>query len=284
MKKILLATTLIAASTGYAAAEVAVSGSARMGVVMHNDALGNSTDLQFSSRVRVKFTMTGETDGGLTFGAEVRNDQDGTGNTANGDSTVYLSGAFGKVTMGDTGNAADALVGQVSGVGYTGLTDLNEIGFLGRDNTGVYYEYAAGAITFGIGAGQTVDKDALLTNDDFISAAVKYSTDAYTVALGYEENDSDKQISLLGSATFSGATLKLKLADRDTVPDMMYALSVDYAISGATVTAFYTDQSAFTSYGIGAAYDLGGGASVNGGIARQSGADTIAELGITMSF
>ena len=123
-----------------------------------------------------------------------------------------------------------------------------------------------------------------MLNNDFISAAVKYSTDAYTVALGYEENDSDKQISLLGSATFSGATLKLKLADRDTVPDMMYALSVDYAISGATVTAFYTDQSAFTSYGIGAAYDLGGGASVNGGIARQSGADTIAELGITMSF
>ena len=156
MKKILLATTLIAASTGYAAAEVAVSGSARMGVVMHNDALGNSTDVQFSSRVRVKFTMTGETDGGLAFGAEVRNDQLGNGNTNNGDSTVYLSGAFGKLTMGDTGNVSDALVGQVSGVGYTGLQDLNEIGFLGRDNTGVSYEYSAGALTFGIGAGQTV--------------------------------------------------------------------------------------------------------------------------------
>ena len=290
MKKILLATTLIAASTGYAAAEVTVTGAARMGVVMHNDLNGVSTDAQFSSRVRIIFTATGETDNGLSFGASVRNDQSGVGNTANGDSTVYLSGAFGKVTMGDTGNAADALVGQVSGVGYTGLGDLNEIGWLSRTNTGVMYEYSAGAVTFGLGAGQT-------GTNDFVSAAVKYSTDAYTVALGYESNDAADQLSLLGSATFSGATVKAKIVDFSNNPtgDLEYALSVDYTMNGIGLTAYYADAINTTSghineglqttrYGIGASYDLGGGASVLGGIAREEGTDTIAELGVSMSF
>lgn len=288
MKKILLATTLIAASTGYAAAEVTVSGAARMGVVMHNDLDGLSTDAQFSSRVRIIFTATGETDNGLSFGASVRNDQSGVGNTANGDSTVYLSGAFGKVTMGDTGNAADALVGQVSGVGYTGLGDLNEIAWLSKSTTGVMYEYSAGAVTFGLGAGQT-------NTNDFVSAAVKYSTDAYSVALGYESNDAADQLSLLGSATFSGATVKAKIVDNSELVDLEYALSVDYTMNGIGLTAFYADALNTTAghvnedlqttrYGIGASYDLGGGASVLGGIAREEGTDTVAEVGVTMSF
>jgi outer membrane protein OmpU len=276
MKKILLATTLIAASTGFAAAEVAVSGSARMGVISDNSTGG---DVAFTSRVRIVFTASGETDGGLSFGASMRADQDGgnTSGTENGDSTVYISGAFGKITMGDTGNAADALVGQVSGVGLTGLGDLNEIGFLSADKTGAMYEYSAGALTFGLGAGQTL-------GNDFVSAAVKYSTDAYSVALGYEENNVDTQISLLGSATMAGATVKVKLADRDSLPDMLYALSVDYAVAGANVTAFYSDQSNDTRYGLGASYDLGGGAAVKGGVAREEGTDTVFDLGVSMSF
>ena len=279
MKKILLATTLIAASAGFAAAEVTVSGKARMGII------SDGSDVQFTSRVRVQFDMTGETDGGLTFGASVRADQSGQGNTNNGDSTVYLSGAFGKITMGDTGNAADAIVGQVSGVGLTGLGDLNEIGFLDKDVTGVMYEYSAGALTFGLGVGQTVDNDTNLLDNDLISAAVKYSTDAFAVALGYEENDSDKQISVLGSGSFSGATVKLKVADRNSQDDMAYALSVDYAIAGANVTAFYADQfGGLTAYGLGASYDLGGGASVVGGIARQEDDDTVFDLGVSMKF
>ena len=279
MKKILLATTLIAATTGYAAAEVAVTGSARMGIT-YDDSATNT--MQFSSRVRVVFTMSGETDGGLTFGASVRADQSGQGGTANGDSTVYISGAFGKLTMGDTGNASDSLVGQVSGVGYgagrlDGAADLSWLG--GNTPTGVMYEYSAGAITFGMGTGQVGNA----TN--YMSAAVKYSTDAFGVALGYEDSSAGTVISLLGSAVFSGATVKAKIADDSRTSDMGMALSVDYAISGATVTAFYADdqRNADSNYGIGAAYDLGGGASVKGGVGSVAG-DTVADIGVVMSF
>jgi outer membrane protein OmpU len=274
MKKILLATTLLASTAGFAAAEVAVTGTARMGVTTIDG------DAHFSSRFRVIFTASGETDGGLTFGASVRNDQMGNGNEDNGDSTVYISGAFGKLTMGDTGNAADALVGQVSGVGYTSLGSYNEISWLGKDTTGAMYEYSAGALTFAVGAGQ------VNASEDFVSAAVKYSTDAYSVALGYESNNSeDSQVSALGSATFSGATVKAKVAKADG-EDTEYALSLDYGISGATVTGFYShDYNDADSYGIGASYDLGGGASVVGGLVNTDYLDdTVFDLGVKMSF
>jgi outer membrane protein OmpU len=90
---------------------------------------------------------------------------------------------------------------------------------------------------------------------------------------------------MLGSASMAGATVKVKLADRDSQPDMLYALSVDYAVAGANVTAFYSDQSLLgTRYGLGASYDLGGGASVVGGVAREEGTDTVFDLGVSMSF
>jgi len=287
MKKILLATTLLASTAGFAAAEVAVTGTARMGVTADTE----SGDAQFSSRFRVIFTASGETDGGLTFGASVRNDQVGTGvngiredGTRNGDSTVYISGAFGKLTMGDTGNAADSLVAQVSGVGYTSLGSMNEISWLPKDTTGAQYEYSAGALTFALGLGQAN------ATEDFVSAAVKYSTDAYSVALGYEDGNAfGSQVSALGSATFSGVNVKAKVAKADGY-DTEYALSADYTMDGVGLTAFYTDaydseNDLIGRYGIGASYDLGGDASVVGGIAKNEEMDNaVYDLGVKMSF
>ena len=89
-------------------------------------------DAAFTSRVRIGFAASGESDNGLTFGASVRND---------------------KLAMGDVSGAADAIVGQVSGVGFTGLGSNNEIGYLGNTKTAALYTYSAGALTFGLGLG-----------------------------------------------------------------------------------------------------------------------------------
>jgi outer membrane protein OmpU len=279
MKKILLATTVLAATTGYAAAEVKTTASVRMGVISVEGA-----DAAFTSRVRVSFAASGESDNGLTFGASVRNDQSGVGNTANGDSTVFISGAFGKLTMGDVSGAADAIVGQVSGVGFTGLGSNNEIGYASNNagsgaTTGALYTYSAGALTFGLGLGQTS-----AANQE-MSVAVQYSTDAYSVALGYEDNGVDTQTSALASVSMSGATIKAKVADNSAEADMAYALSADYSMSSVALTAFYTsDFAKVGSYGIGASYDLGGGATVRGGVAKTEGAKSSFDLGLNMSF
>ncbi len=289
MKKILLATSALVMVAGAASAEVALSGSARMGLIHDGE------DTYLTSRVRVVFTMSGETDTGLSFGASVRNDQIGNGNntgfptgTANGDSTVYISGAFGKLTFGDVDSAANALVGHVSGVGLTGLGDWNELRYLGHEKTAALYEYSAGALTFGLSAGQIEGTDALTTNDDAMSIAIKYAADAYSVALGYETTDFADHIALGASATFGAATVKFVASDTDIAGDpTQYALSVDYAMGATTLTAFATDEGDVNNIGLGASYDLGGGAKVVGGIVNvddPSVDDTIADVGLSFTF
>ncbi|MEI2688029.1 MAG: porin [Cypionkella sp.] len=127
MKKILLATTILAASTGFASAEVALSGSAYMGLL--ND-FGAGDDTIFISRARVEFTLSGETDGGLAFGASFRADnaRNGFGLSANNGTagSVYISGAFGKLSMGDVDGAA------VCGCSPSLLRWLDQPGFVER--------------------------------------------------------------------------------------------------------------------------------------------------------
>lgn len=296
MKKVLLATSILAASAGFAAAEVAVSGSARMGLFYDGD------DAYFSSRVRITFTASGETDGGLSFGASVRADQSGQGggapNLENDDSTVYISGAFGKLTFGDVDSAANSLVGDVSAVGFTGLGSANEQIYLLGDyedlDTSMLYEYSTGALSFALSSQQ-------LNTRDGYSLAAKYSTDAFAVALGYESIEYGTALSLGGSATFGAVTAKATVIQYDWEgpfdSETAFALSVDYVTGPTTITAFYRDASdAFyatdaepaTYFGLGAAYDLGGGATVKGGIVNVSpeggDSETIADLGVTMSF
>ncbi len=301
MKATVLATSALALIASAASADITLSGSARMGLTYFNDGTDSAT--VFSSRVRIGFTASGETDSGLTFGASMRADQSG-GNadgTFNNDSTVYISGAFGRLTMGDVNGASDALVGQVAGVGYGPNDALQEIAFLGSHKTAIYYEYSDGGLTFGLGSGQLIDGDRTY------SIGVKYATDTFSVALGWESDSftAEKRISLGGSANFGAATVKGRVTDSsDDDRDRTYALSVDYTTGATTLTAFYANfgntlldfsfPDPFLSedtkhIGIGATYDLGGGAKVAGGLVRQNNDDaeddqTFADVGLKFSF
>ena len=93
MKKILLATSAVALFAGAAAAEVTTTGTARMGIVY------DGTDTFFSSRFRVIFTASGESDSGFSFGASVRNDQSGVGNEENGDKLVHQCHRWGNPVL-----------------------------------------------------------------------------------------------------------------------------------------------------------------------------------------
>ena len=231
----------------------------------------------------------------------MRADQNGgnTDGTANGDSTVFVSGAFGKLTMGDVaGGATDHLVGQISGVGYTGLGDTNEIGFLNGTATAARYDYTSGPFSVAIG----VSQPTAAAGSDKQSIAVKYATDKYNVALGYDKVTGDNQISLKAGVTFGAATVTAKVAKNDFAVDSLgnpttaqgkteFGVSLDYAVNPALkVTAFYTDHksSSTKAMGVGAAYDLGGGASVVGGVVNNKttgGSNTtLADLGVKMSF
>ena len=314
MKKILLATTLLAATTGFAAAEVTLSGDARMGIISDFDKAATLTidesDLQFTSRARVKFTLSGSTDGGLEFGASFRADNAGAstsvakgadgivgtaddivtvgGGAVNGGAgSVFISGAFGKLSMGDVDDAANSAVGQVSGVGLTGLSDLNEVTYIGIGNDPTaLYEYSTGDLTIYA----SVTNPTIPATVVAYSVAAKYALGDYTVALGYESNDAGTDHVIVGAtATFGAATVKAIYGSATgTIKGDQYALSVDYKIDATTVTAFYADDSKLggaEAYGLGASYDLGGGASVVGGYSHNQTSNQDAyDLGVSMSF
>ena len=296
MKKILLATTMLAATTGFAAAEVTLSGDARMGIISNFDnALTttiNESDLQFTSRARVKFTLSGSTDGGLEFGASFRA-QDAVAASSGTAGSVFISGAFGKLSMGDVDDAANSAVGQVSGVGLTGLGDLNEVSYIGGglDPTALY-EYSTGDLTIYASVTNPTLAVSPASNTVAYSVAAKYALGDYTVALGYEDNDAGSTHVIAGAtATFGAATVKAiyGAASGGAIDGDQYAVSVDYKADALTVTAFYSNKDLLAitqeAYGLGASYDLGGGASVVGGYSHNetSNADAF-DFGVSMSF
>ena len=255
MKQILLASTALVAFAGAAAAEVAISGSGRMGmvydksifnddIVIVNGAPKRTSDagFRFDSRVRVAFTLTQETDSGVTFGGTVRADNASAGNNGKAGS-VFLTGAFGKLSMGDVDGAAESAVGNLSGVGYTGLGDFNEAIYLQQGNSDLdgndqvsefatpaaLYEYTTGAASFyfslgnpgGIGVKTTffdtvtfdlttVKPDDSVTTvkiedlviDQAYGIGAKYSVDNYSFGFGYES------INLSGIVTDCGMDKK----------------------------------------------------------------------------
>ncbi|MFN4153773.1 MAG: porin [Paracoccaceae bacterium] len=324
MKKVLLATTVLALSATVAAAEVKLSGNARMGVVYNGNA---ATDkLQFSSRIRAVFTMSGETDSGLAFGGTFR--ADNAGAAANGSAgNVFISGAFGKLTMGDVVGAAEEVVGDLPEIGFTDLSDGrgfnasdNDVVFLTGDgafyasagNPGALYTYSTGGLTFALGmndgfkAATTAIEDVggiptvVTTAADRTQAysiGVKYAVDAYSVSLGYEVADpsvgaSAKHLIIGGEATFGTTTVKAVYGDGSgTLSGLKhYGLGVTHKIDALTLKG-YVKRTEFgatkvTGYGIGAAYSLGGGATVEGGIIDNNapGRKARADLGIKFSF
>lgn len=332
MKKLLLATTMLVGTAGLAAAEVTVSGDARMGVI---DDFGDG-DLSFSSRARVAFSMSGETDGGLAFGATLRADNS-EGATSGAAGAVFISGAFGKLSMGDVDGAALMATGQVSGVGFTGLSDTNEIIYIGNggldDTTDAdesytitgdptaLYEYSTGAMSFYLSAsepGHSIETpvDGDIVEGQAYAAGFKYAAGAYTAGLGFEQltvdvngaSEGDLQhITLGGSAAFGAVTLKGIYAwvDGDlfgtNLDGDQYALSADYTMDALTATAFYRNSDlgdetlggiSVEAWGLGASYDLGGGATVAGGYANrtveldtgESVDDDAFDIGVKFSF
>ena len=306
MKKVLLATTALGLSAGVAAADVTVGGTGRMGIIYNEDGFANNftgseQSYDFTSRIRIEFTASGETDGGLAFGGSIRADNAAGGNIGT-EGNVFISGEFGKLSMGDVDGGAEIVVGDLAFVSLTGLGDFNETLYtFGANDPNALYEYSAGGLTLALG----------LSDDDEYSAGVGYDGGIWSVGLGYEklpeggnvsrdidgetvvviEDVSDTVHQLIGAAavTFSNITLKGMYGNinvdepgQDNLDQ--WGLSAEGVFGATTVAAFYHELQGLEGavgavsgetigednlqyYGIGAEYDLGGGASVAAGLA-----------------
>ena len=363
MKKFLLATTVLGLSAGIAAAEVKVTGNGRMGVVYKGQTINTTVDpitgvitessdngaFNFSSRIRIVFTASGETDGGLTFGGSIRADNSA-GGALGASGSIYISGAFGKLSMGDVVGATEAALFDLPEIGYEDVSGFNELptltgdgsnGLTAPNNPVLLYSYSAGDLSFYLSAS---DGKAALSSTDLpqeYGVGVSYAFGDYSVGIGYEKVDgngvfdgatgldlpSPSQITVGGSATFGTTTVNAYYARRnedDTFGDSKYyGIGVTSVFGAVTVmgfvnrydvdedrgtaqilagsprrgTPFGYGQSVIvdtTAYGIGASYDLGGGASIVGGITDDNtkicgvidcySTKPIADLGMKFTF
>lgn len=268
MKKILLATTLLAGTAGFAAAEghITFSGSAAAGIGSH---LGGAFETYSNAGLDV--TFSGTTDGGLEFGAtfggtvgRTFNIDDGFADEtgAPGMPSVYISGSFGTITFSD-----------------------DNMDFYDDANGGgdVKYENTFGSVSLGLIADVDSGDMSVSADADLSGLALHADTDTYgetNVSVGYTMGalsatvgiDQDSAWYVEGSYVAGSVTVGATYNN-----DATWSASVDYAANGLSVGVSTDDASAWA---LSAGYDLGGGLSLEAGV----NASDSAFVGAAMSF
>ncbi|SDY16609.1 porin [Citreimonas salinaria] len=233
MKKILFATTALVASAGIASAQgVEVSGTAEVGIVggdrydAADPILGYDNDNvdQLWTDVEVTFTMTGEADNGLTFGASVQLDEaPGPHGTDDDGATWFLAFGGARLDMGDTDGAFDAAMTEVGLVGTIDDTETAHAGYNGNAGLDGFYD------------GQI--------------ARFSYSYDAFTGHVSVEIDDTGEDAAVYGigfsyAADLAGVNLGFGIGHQQTEIDNNSFRNVlvpgsdgDYSVTGASLSA-----------------------------------------------
>jgi outer membrane protein OmpU len=268
------------------------------------------------NRVRVSFAMTGDTDGGMAFGAGMRADGAGKAATSGGGAhgSAYVSGAFGKIKAGDLGGADKDAAGHIAGVGLTNLGSKEEITYqAGGHNLG--YEFSTNGLTFGYSlntAVQTGSNSAMglkwsgdlggtgvtfgigtskvgTSTQNSMSAAV--SMGGLTVKAISSSNDNGPVVAAVTARQLSGITASTSYraaVAKKTMPDTDHSgVSISYAMDAMSVTAFTRTESTTGSVdkdysGFGFAYDMGG-VTLKAGVVDAEDI-SYADFGVSFSF
>jgi outer membrane protein OmpU len=306
MKKVLFATTALVAFAGAASAQstsVALSGSAEMGIVG-----GTGVDTQFFQSVDVRFSLRGTSDNGLSFGATVdledaaeqANNVDVTGFA---DYTVFISGDWGTLTMGDTDGAMDWALTEAGNMANPGSIADDETSHAGYQ--GSYLDGTAGGAagdgqilrydnTFGaVGVAVSVEQSGNGANDTGFAVGLRYALDlggtTVNLGAGHQEGAGNGDISATGISAVAGfgpVTAGIVYTSFDNADasrgDHHVGVGLGYEAGPIALHVNYGewDGTRGDGFGIAAAYDLGGGAGVHVAYGDQE----TWSLGVAMSF
>jgi hypothetical protein len=156
MRKILLATTALAAFAGFSSAAnaqitVTLGGYTEFfGAIYDNNLIGG-TDREFQLEAEIVVKADGKADNGLLYGTKIELQTTGTGqngasntNETTDEASVYIGGFWGRVELGDFDGASDTLAIYAPLVGVEGIdgdyadfiTNNSTIGELGRQPWG----------------------------------------------------------------------------------------------------------------------------------------------------
>jgi len=278
MKKILLASTALVATTGFAAAEMSWSGSANMGIKYSDN--GTTT---LHEEIDLGMSATGETDGGIGWKVEMgvdSNVSDSAATEAVDGGSVSISGDFGTIRMGNVDNAATRVGLADVGFDLIGLDDAAELGRTAGTGADVQWDYSADSISLRV----STDSDG---DDMAASAAWSSGSLAITVAhaaAGATGGDDATSGSL--STSVGGFSVGMMATRHSTAAKDSMGISASMPIDGlgtVTVVTSGNDTDAKNSYGVGFAKALGGGATLKGGYGSVNG-NAVGDLGIGFSF
>ena len=263
------------------------------------------------NRFRIAFKGTGETDSGIAYGISGRMEQS---NSATAGSQ-FVSGAFGKISMGDLDGADEvAAGGGVSGVGLSGLSDTNDIAYQSSGHN-LGYEFSTSGMTF------AYSQDTAVTTGSNSAMGLKYSGDmggaAVTIGLGQSKVGNATQTTMSAAVSSGGLTIKGYTSTNDNGPAVAVnngtvmtahtaagahvaeaaavanndtdqtALSISYTMDALTATAFTrtvsTTGAADQDFsGLGFAYDMGG-VSLKAGVVDNNDQQLV-DFGLSFSF
>jgi outer membrane protein OmpU len=279
MKKILLATTALVATAGFAAAEISWSGSANMGV-KYSD---NGTT-QVHDEIDIGMAATGETDGGIAWRVEMGIDSDNTDASRTGvvdAGSVSISGDFGTVRVGNVSWAGSAVgIGDVGFDGSAIDTAAHKGRTAGATTHDVQWNYAMDDIALHASTNTSTDDNALAVSWTSGSLAIGVSHAAAGATGGATAN------AMSIGTSVGGFSVKAVAASHSTAANDSVGLSASMPVDGLGTVTFITgsnDTDAQSSMGIGFAKSLGGGATLKGYVGSVNGND-VADLGINLSF
>jgi outer membrane protein OmpU len=270
MKKILLATTILGLSAGYAAADISWSASAGAG--MASDV---GSDFLSYSFMKVGVKGSAETDGGITFSGSMdmtRGTKFNTGDDLGdgfesksgsfGMPTIAIGGAFGTISFSDDNfdffdDSHDG--GDVKYVGTFGAITAGLVSDVDSGDYSIQLGYSADAIAV------SVDTDS----HDVYNASVAYTMGAIKGTLS---TDASEVIKLKLAYSADAISASVKVGDDDS-----YALTAGYTANGMTI-GVETDSDDYTK--VTGSYDLGGGLSIVAG----ADSDESAYVGAAMKF
>ncbi len=246
MKKILLASTILVGSAGVAAADVGFSGDAFMGIETYD---GGATWAPIVT-ASMDVAMSGETDGGLAFGADFTITAGGYNAGSATAVTSFLGYAAGGV--GDAGVWISGDFGRVS------LTDNGT-------NTTLGYEHSFG--DFGVEFNYIFNPGATWNIE------LSYDMGDYSA---YVNTNSAGVTGIGGDAAFGDFSVALDIGNIALV-GTTWELGLGYASGAVSVDLTLAPAGAWALDG---AWDMGGGAAVEAGFASTGHYS----LGVAMEF
>jgi len=280
-----LATTAL---TTMAQADLSIDGTGRIGVKSVENANGTTTTSAIN-RVRLSFTGDVALDNGMGMGATIRADNavNGAAGTAG---SQWITTSFGKLSMGDLNGADENAVGDVAGIGASGLGDFNEVSYNSAGHN-LGYAMNVGPVSLGMSMDTTVQTGDNMAIGASFSTSIMDDT-SIAVSVGQSTIGAATQTSMGASTTIMGVTGVIAMSDDDngTAADVeTMAMSASFDIGAVSATVFKKDVTTVGAadkswQGVGVGYTLGAGATAKAGIAEDDAGLQQMEVGVSFSF